>query len=230
MNKLDELFKEKLSDYTVAPSAGAWLKVEASLSKKNKAVVWLRWAAMFLLGGLLLGTLWFQRQDDSLPLAKEKPPVQQKDEVESQKSTAPAMAEQKTETKNVVGKKKVNTLPQLPPQQESLAKEEVAQIIEEQPPMPGQSVETQVIEVTKATLPASKGIVLTYTLGPVELLTEAAAAQEIEVAAGKKDKSLKRMVEFARIVKNSDPMGEIRVMKEDLFALDLKKKTTSKNH
>ena len=230
MNKLDELFKEKLSDYTVTPSAGAWLKVEAGLSKKNKAVVWLRWAAVFLLGGLLLGTLWFQRQDDSLPLAKEKPPVQQKDEIEIQKTTAPAVAEEKTETKNVIGKKRVNTSTQPSPQQKSLSKEEVAQIIEEQPSMPGQSVETQVVEVTKATLPVSKGIVLTYTLGPVELPTEGETQSVEVVATGKKDKSLKRMVEFARIVKNSDPMGEIRVMKEDLFALDLKKKTTSKNH
>lgn len=34
MNRIDELFKNKLANHQVAPSADAWQKVEAGLTKK----------------------------------------------------------------------------------------------------------------------------------------------------------------------------------------------------
>ena len=106
MNKLDELFKEKLSDYSVAPSAGAWQKIEPHLSKKNETMVWVRWAAVLLLGGLLLSALWIQRKDSASPLAKQKQPVPQKAEMKNHESLTPALAEEKSGAKNVVAKKK----------------------------------------------------------------------------------------------------------------------------
>ena len=228
MNKLDELFKEKLSEYTVAPSAGAWDKVETGLSKKNSTIAWLRWAAVFLLGGLLLGSLWLQRQDSSLPLSKVEESIPQKQETEIQKSTTPAVTENKSATiKKIAGRRKAVNLNPANAFQASDEKA-VAQKEEEQSSIPPQVLETPSIEVAKVSTKASQGIVLTYTLGPVEpRLEEVADAATAE----KKDKSLKRMVDFAWNVKNSEsPLSGIRVMKEDLFALDLKKKTTSKNH
>ncbi len=230
MNKLDELFKEKLSDYAVAPSAGAWDKVEAGLSKKSKTILWLRWAAVFLLGGLLMGSPWLQRQDNSKTLAKENQPDVRIDEVPVQKSMPPMVKEQKLMANNARKKKenKVNPAPSL---LTTVAVLEAAPEMETPSLTPIQAGKIPTPEVTKLSSPISHGIVLTYTLSPVELpLEEATTISEADVE-GKKDKSLKRMVEFARNVKNSDsPLGGIRVMKEDLFALDLKKKTTSKTH
>ena len=223
MNKLEELFKEKLSDYAIATPNRTWEKVEAGLSKKNKTIIWLRWAAVFLLGGLLLGSLWLQRQDNSRTLAKENQPAVRKEEGPIQKSVPPMFIEQKSIAKNV-RKRKENKINPAPPLLQSVATSEKAPRTEAPSPAPTPPGEIPAPEITKLSSPISHGIVLTYTLGPVELLIA-------DAADGKRDKSLKRMVDFAMNVKNSDsPIGGIRVMKEDLFALELKKKTTSKNH
>ncbi len=229
MNKLEELFKEKLSDYAMVTPNRTWEKVEAGLSKKSKTIIWLRWAAIFLIGCFLLGSLWLQRQDNSSTLAKESQPVS-KDEVSIQKSVPPIFIEQKSVAKNARRRKenKVNPAPTL---LQSVAASEKAPGMEVPSPAPTQDGEIPAPEITKLSSPISHGIVLTYTLSPVELpIADAAAISEAD-ADGKKDKSLKRMVDFAMNVKNSDsPLGGIRVMKEDLFALELKKKTTIKNH
>ena len=223
MNKLEELFKEKLSDYAIATPNRTWEKVEAGLSKKNKTIIWLRWAAVFLLGGLLLGSLWLQRQDNSRTLAKENQPAVRKEEVPIQKSVPPMFIEQKSIAKNF-RKRKENKINPAPPLLQSVATSEKAPRTEAPSPAPTPPGEIQAPEIIKLSSPISQGIVLTYTLGPVELPIA-------DAADGRRDKSLKRMVDFARNVKNSDsPIGGIRVMKEDLFALELKKKTTSKNH
>ena len=102
MNKLDEFFKEKLTDHSIAPSTGAWQKVEAGFSKKNKGVAWLRWAAVFLLGAFLLGTLWMQRENTSAPMAKDNLPLP---EIEKENHLLqPAIAKEQPETKSVVSK------------------------------------------------------------------------------------------------------------------------------
>ena len=230
MNKLEELFKEKLSDYAIATPNKTWEKVEAGLSKKSKTIIWLRWAAIFLLGGLLLGSLWLQRQDNSSTLAKENQPALSKDEVPIQKSAPPIFMEQKPVAKNARKRKGYKITPTSPLLQ-SVITSEKAPGMEAPSPAPAHHIEIPAPEITKLPSPISHGIVLTYTLSPVELpIADAAAIVEADTT-GKKDKSLKRMVDFARNVKNSDsPLSGIRDMKEDLFALELKKKTTSKNH
>ncbi|MEJ0057569.1 MAG: hypothetical protein WDN75_19150 [Bacteroidota bacterium] len=68
---------------------------------------------------------------------------------------------------------------------------------------------------------------MVYTLETVE------PAHEIQhtelVSNDKKEPSLKRMMKFAKDVKNGDaPLGGLRIVREDLFAFELKKKPTSK--
>ena len=48
MNKLDAIFKDKLSNHTMMPSAAAWDKLEAGLTKKNEGIAWMRWAAVLI--------------------------------------------------------------------------------------------------------------------------------------------------------------------------------------
>jgi len=58
-NKVDRLFKDKLEEHTIQPSAQAWDKVEAHLGKKNKMVVWRIAAGVVLLGVLtFVGLKW----------------------------------------------------------------------------------------------------------------------------------------------------------------------------
>lgn len=226
MNKLDEFFKEKLTNHSIAPSAGAWQKVESGLSKKNNGVIWLRWAAVVLLGALLLGTLWMQREDLPAPMAKDKlPPAEV--EKENQQPLQPAIAEKLPETKNVVREKKAKSTRTSQPivqeeiQQADLKKEE-AQVKEK--------LSVQLPETDLAAKQTSQGIVLTYTLDAITPSGEKSETEPAIVAATeKKGKSLKRMMDFAKNIKHSEsPLGELRIKKGELFALDLKKKPTSK--
>ncbi len=227
MSKLDEFFKEKLTDHSIEPPPLVWKKVEAGLSKKNNGVIWLRWAAVFLLGALLLGTLWMQQEDTSAPMAKDKL-SQPEGEKENQQPPQPVIAEKQPETKGVVIKKKTKTtrtsIRVIPAgvQQAEVKKEEVDQVTEERSIQPSKT--NSVAQQT------SKGIILTYTLDAV--ITPAVEKPEpavVVAATEKKGKSLKRMMDFAKNVKNSEsPLGELRIKKGELFALDLKKKPTSK--
>jgi hypothetical protein len=76
-----------------------------------------------------------------------------------------------------------------------------------------------VIEAPEKTTEVQKPIVLVYTLERVGT----------PVPEAEKPSTFERAVEFARTVKHSDPIGEFRGMKDELFALDLRKKSTKKN-
>ena len=61
IDRIDQFFKNKLEDHSMAPSENAWTKVGAELSKKNNVVLW-RWAAAVLLMGALITIIyWSQR-------------------------------------------------------------------------------------------------------------------------------------------------------------------------
>ena len=72
MNQLDELFSEKLSNHVLTPPTGAWSKIETKLSKKNKGVVWLRWAAVLILGLMAATILWTQNETPVSQVAEKK--------------------------------------------------------------------------------------------------------------------------------------------------------------
>lgn len=65
--------------------------------------------------------------------------------------------------------------------------------------------------------PETKPVVIVYTL------------ETIASDAAEKPSSLERVVEFARAVKHSDPISNLRGFKDELLALDLRKKSTKKN-
>jgi len=77
-NRLDQLFKDKLADHTLAPPASAWDRVRAGLSKKNDTPLVLRLAAAFLVVSVLTGTLmWLasrERQSNSPTLSTRAEP------------------------------------------------------------------------------------------------------------------------------------------------------------
>lgn len=63
-DRIDQFFKNKLDDHTIAPSENAWSRVEAGLSKKNNVVLW-RWAAAVLLMGALISVGYWSLKEDS---------------------------------------------------------------------------------------------------------------------------------------------------------------------
>lgn len=220
MSKLDKLFKGKLADHVVAPPSGAWQKVETGLSKKNDTIVWLRWAAVFLMGGLLFTAFWLNEKGTPERVANESTPTQPNHEKEIQKAVRPALTEEKTETRKVK-----NT----PGARKEMAKSGNPQVVIEQAvkeKVTQQTAEPVLQEVIAEPVAKEvlKPIVLVYTLGPVD----STPRQTVSTVSDKKESSIKKVMGFAITMKNSDPLSELRVMKEDLFALDLRKKTTSK--
>ncbi len=227
MSSLDDLFKEKLENHSITPSPAAWNKVEAGLTNKNQQGLWMRWAAVFLLGGLLVGTMWLREKDTPAVLAqKEETPAITDTPVKEEQPVPENKSEDQKVHQAVVTKKRSK---QSPPQQvqQIIIKQDVAQIIPENNITP--IVVEEIPAVMKTTETASPGIVLTYTLDPIENKNVEATSESVAASSGKKDNSLKRAMKFARDVKNSDaPFSELRVMKEELFALDFKKKATTK--
>lgn len=219
MNPLDKLFSEKLGHHAVAPSAEAWTKVEASLSKKNKGIVWMRWAAVFVIGSTL-ATWYVLGSEESQPMIVETV-VQQKQEPTTVQPLAQSTESKETSKTEVVKsklvtskRKKVNLAPAPVQPAEVVPQEQVALV--EQP-----EVTEQVAQAVTPVVEEMKPIVLTYTLATVEAPTKA------EVVA-KKETPIKRAWEFAKNVKNGETTFSIRDMKDELFALDLRKKE-SKN-
>ncbi|MBI3482347.1 MAG: hypothetical protein HY015_05145 [Bacteroidetes bacterium] len=98
IDRVDQFFKNKLEDHTIAPSENAWAKVEAGLSKKNNVIVW-RWAAAVLLMGALISIIyWSQRGAENVdPVLVEKKIEKEKSNASSEvKRTANTMSVAKT--------------------------------------------------------------------------------------------------------------------------------------
>lgn len=219
MSKLDELFREKLISHSVTPPVAAWQRIEAGLSKQNRPVLWLRWAAVFLLGGLLLSVLLLRREEVPLTVAEKKPLTQP----DLKAPTQPDVTSQEPKVKRSAVKKNSPRLQAQPAviMEENMTRE-VAAVSQAEPNL------TETVSTLAVAEPAKAApIVLIYTLEPVETAVATADVASSE----KRDSSLKRVLEFASTVKNGDsPLDNLRNAKEELFALDFKKKTNSKKH
>jgi hypothetical protein len=238
MSTLDEFFREKLATNSLTPPEGVWEKVEAGLSKKNRGLTWLRWAAALLVGTLLFGVLWMQRYDapqlthdkneqmEQAPVVTKELPQTQVAGTKSQ----PGQEQTVTKKNHKEQVKKLVPVPREEPMQELITGNEVTQIKEEEKPFKEEV--KPLIEPVPVAEQKSRAIVLTYTLDPVIAVSEQRGENpDANVAeTDKKSKGLKRVIDLANEVKNSEsPLGELRLKKSELFALDLKKKSTSKN-
>ncbi|MCW5912543.1 MAG: hypothetical protein KIT62_15855 [Cyclobacteriaceae bacterium] len=223
MNRIDELFKNKLANHPVAPPADAWQKVEAGLTKKNSAWVW-RLAAAFVLFGLLSGTwyLW-NNNTEAQPGLAEQPGSPQKEntipvqpETQKQDLVAESSTPSKQKTKTTTtGSRKAES------QKVNIMTEEPAEML----------IETDVLvaenKIPEAA-PARKPIVIEFTLDAMPVkITEPAFAD----AGTEEEKSgLKKILEKARDLKNGDgELGSLRDAKNELFAFDFRKDKPKRN-
>lgn len=223
MNRIDELFKNKLANHPVAPSADAWQKVEAGLTKKNNAWVW-RLAAALVLFGLVSGAwyMWSKNTEAQPELVQQPVPAPQKEipvAVQPEEEKQNLVAETKTELQPKQKKKSTIT-------QSETEKEETEKVI----PEPKVVIQPEVLITENKTesTPARKPIVIEFTLDAMPVnMTEPAIA----VASADDDKSgLQKILEKARDIKNGESeLGSLRDAKNELFALDFKKDKAKRN-
>jgi hypothetical protein len=210
-NKVDKLFKEKLEEHSIQPSAQAWEKVEAHLGKKNRMVLWLRVAAAIAVMGLLtfVALNWNKGYEEpKQELVKKEEPVKEK--------SAPPIAEK--EKPKEITKKKIQPNVIMPAIIEK--QEQVEQVAIVQEPEPGTlNTELQTLNTEPQTL-NTKGITLTYSLPPIKKQESPAEP----VVAEEKKTPLERVLHIAKEVKNGDnALGDLREAKDQIFALDFKK-------
>ncbi|TXI68328.1 MAG: hypothetical protein E6Q41_04275 [Cyclobacteriaceae bacterium] len=228
MNRIDELFKNKLANHQVAPSADAWQKVEAGLTKKNSAWVW-RLAAAFVLFGLLSGVwYWWNINTETQPELVQQPTVPQKENTEpvqpeEQKQNLVAETETKPKSKTQPNRK-VNQI------KTSESKKETQHLavnpVEEPQPELSQT-EVLIADAKTETAPARKPMVIEFTLEPIPVtVTE----PEVALASADDKSGLQKILEKARDIKNGDSeLGSLRDAKNELFALDFRKDKTKRN-
>ena len=221
MNPLDELFRSKLSQHATEPSAASWSAIEKQLDAKRKPVALWRWAAVLLLGGLLFVIFTTLRHQPEPVLTETKPVTTSPQEVvkqenEKQKSLRPTTIHQvvtrSPRTKNVN--------PVVPPT--FIAEKVIA--LEEKPK--DEVVVTEAAatpEPVVATGKPATGIVLTFTLEPIPTIAPVTAVAEEVTPEEKPATTL-----LAKARRGELPIGDFRQLKDNLFALDIHRKTTTK--
>lgn len=224
MNNVDRIFSEKLEGYASAPPTGAWEKVEMVVSKRPASNHW-RWAAVLV--PIVIAAGWMlTRSENSRPETLiSNVPV----------SAVPAQVAQVLEEKTtpqpvVVRRKSVQPISPITPTltrvSETIVANSETSSPESIPIVPiaigigtNEPVEliAEVAEPAPAPTANKEPMVIVITLEPI---TQAPDADK---------KALEKVADFAMAVKHSDPIGSLRTVKDELFALDLRKKSTKKN-
>jgi len=223
MNRIDELFKNKLANHPVAPSADAWQKVEAGLTKKNNAWVW-RLAAALVLFGLVSGAwyMWSKNTEVQPELVQQPLPSPQKE--------IPVVVQPEEQKQNLVAETKTTAQPKQKKKSTITQSETKKEETEKVNPEPEVVIQPEVLITENKTVPtpARKPIVIEFTLDAMPVtMTEPAIA----VASADDDKSgLQKILEKARDIKNGESeLGSLRDAKNELFALDFRKDKTKRN-
>lgn len=221
-NRIDQLFKKKLGDHRLPPSAEAWSKIESGLSKKNNTVILWRAAAVFVLCGFFSSAwfYWQSTQDRTQQLA-----TQQYDTLDTAPKTQalvkPVNMEEHKNQAGVINKstqtrRKKITSPKIdePVKESTIMKETETELI------PGlETVSTETVAK------AEKPMVIEFILDPVPTTKLIAKAIEVEKTNG-----LKKVLDKALDLKNGEgDLGSLRDAKNELFALDFRKDKTKRN-
>lgn len=221
-NPIDQLFNKKLGELQATPSAEAWTKVEAGLSKKNNKVILWRMAAVLVLFGLLTATWLYTTETDQETQAISLTEANTESTSTGNELSIPVQAE--TEKKNLQQnehksfnklktrstKVAVNTITE-----QAKEKEEVPLVIDQN------IMVTETISVTKA----EKPIVIEFTLEAITTDT-----QQVAQASEEKNTGLKKIFDKALELKNGESdFGSLRDAKNELFALDFRKDKTKRN-
>lgn len=219
MNKIDELFRNNLKNRSELPTAQAWERIERSLEKKNKQLVWWHAAAAILLVSVVSWWTytWQSRLKNSHTLAinkKESDTRPTRPNVKPKAYTPqPAATQRLTKQRGFTdtGLTKAAIQPFANKQETDPTREE--RLTVNIPEVPSVVQET-VPELTTETVVThvEKPIVLEFTLEPVT--TEAVATARSE----------RRSIRSVLMdLKNGESYINLQTLKENLFAFNQKK-------
>lgn len=218
MNRIDELFRNKLANHPVAPSADAWQKVEAGLTKKNSVWVWRLAAALVLFGLVSAWYLWRSAevqpelvQQPVSPTQKEIPVIVQPEE---QKQNLAETKKGTPRNQKVNSKRSTSEIKKAEPEKVNTQSEVTIQ------------PEILITENKTEPAPVRKPIVIEFTLDAIPApITEPAMA-----SAGDDKSGFQKILEKARDIKNGESeLGSLRDAKNELFAFDFRKDKTKRN-
>lgn len=223
-NRMDQLFKKKLGDHRLSPSAEAWSKIESGISKKNNPVILWRAAAVFVLCGFFTGA-WFywqsNQEDNTQQLATQQDKTIDTTPETQEPLLEPAEKEQNNNQAAII-KRPTRT------QKERITPPKNNEEVKEQSNM--NETETGLIADletvrTEPVAKAEKPIVIEFTLDPVPATILIAKATEAEKSNG-----FKKILDKAIDLKNGEgDLGSLRDAKNELFAFDFKKDKTKRN-
>lgn len=234
-NQIDNLFKKKLKEHTVAPGPAAWSKISAAASKKNKTIVWLRIAAMLLLA---LSAWWLYNNTtpgevstvveiaESNPnLIEDKTKEAEKENTDDLKTKlqpiSPAQNSSKLTSKTQhKSELKEDKVLEIKDSKKEIEKEEMVALldipVQETQPIPAEETES-----------VDKPIVIVYELKPYIKKTE--PEPNLDPLLPKKN-NLKKVLDVANDIRTGDsPLTGLRQAKEDLFALNFRKEEKKNN-
>ncbi len=227
MNKLEELFNERLANHSIPPPPAGWERVATNLSKKNNKVAWIGWAAVLLIGVIAIGLTATRQSTPVEVMSQNNSPKENTSEtpresvVAKQNEPLATVSSPQKRNRKIIKKASVTTaltstaLVTAEVQPQSQPSEKLSEEI-------NTIAEAPTIEPIQESKVATRSIVITYTLDPVIPVSPA-------VEEAPKSSSLGKVVKFARNVKNGDsPLG-LKIVKEDLFAHS-KKKSPTKTH
>lgn len=223
-NPIDQLFKNKLGDLRATPSAEAWMKVEAGLSKKNNKVILWRIAAVLALFGLLTATWLYTTETNQQvkSISQTEPTIQESTSaVNSLPSVVPVETEKKnlqqTETKSLKKQKNRST--------EVAANNISTEPLKEEQQAVPLVIDQNIVMESTTVAKVEKPIVIEFTLDAITTET-----QQVAQAREEKSTGLKKIFDKALELKNGESdFGSLRDAKNELFALDFRKDKTKRN-
>jgi hypothetical protein len=231
-SRIDQLFKNKLSDHSLAPSEDAWAKVQNGLSKKSNVVIYWRAAAVFALIALLISAWYMLTRTIEIPMQQisktenkeiqDSPVVPSVEEKESS-ATANPVSQPNNTTRRLIAKTEKPTEDK---ENETIKENKTEQVIENSPQTI--TIETEQA-LTIAEVKQEKPIVIEFTLPTITNSTTAEAT--LAQSETEKNTGIMKFLETARDVKNGEAEfgSSLRDFKNELFALDFKKDKIRRN-
>lgn len=224
VNKIDQLFKNKLEEHSIAPPENTWSMVEAGLSKKNNKWIW-SIAAGVMLAALLLILIYQPRQPENTTLTQSTKPINRTpDQIAQEKEASKpeiVRAEKPTHTNMAHA-----AIPSKKIQRRIPAEKETGISLNEKEEKTIALTMTEDIEKEKIKTDATHSATVTSsTQKPMKLeftLDDFPAAEPVATAVAEKKSGLKKILELARDIKTGEGSAvDLKDIKNEIFASSL---------
>lgn len=263
--ELDKLFKNKLEDLKVQPSADAWSKIQKNSKEKQSSALFIKVAAAVVILAVFAGILWINndehRQNNTVainnhPVAKKKENAQNKETKADSEPHDVVQADKNKEQHNIKpsGTEPVNKESEFTEQiaiskknkedrkVQSLTKKELAN----HPPASNSKLQETTDKETKnqdaetknqkPEIRNQKPETRTLTFNIEQFASAKISGQEqgenqmIADADSQQKTTLKKVIGFAQDLKEgNDGLGELREVKNELFAFNFKNRNENSN-